>query len=161
MNTPHTLADALIVFALAGAFVAWLYFRHKERQRRIDIVHQERLIAMDKGIPLPELPSEPVKPPADPSRDGQDHAAFGELVQRYRMRVFRLAVSILGQEFAPDAERRGPGGAMLLTYGVSAVVACVWFMRDLPLPWILAALAAGAVASLGTRAYMTSLARAV
>ena len=38
------------------------------------------------------------------SRDHQDHAAFGELVGRYRLRVFTLAVSILGQEFAPDAE---------------------------------------------------------
>ena len=33
-----------------------------------------------------------------------DEAAFGELVHRYRERVFRLAVSILGQEFAPEAE---------------------------------------------------------
>lgn len=66
MNTPHTLADALIVIALTGALVAWLYLRHKERQRRMEIVHQERLVAMDKGMPLPELPGEPVKPPADP-----------------------------------------------------------------------------------------------
>jgi Domain of unknown function (DUF6249) len=66
MNTPHTLADALIVVALAGAFVVWMYLRHKERQRRMEIVHQERVIAMDKGIPLPELPGEPIKPPADP-----------------------------------------------------------------------------------------------
>lgn len=31
-------------------------------------------------------------------------AAFAELVRRYRDKVFRLAVSILGQEFAPEAE---------------------------------------------------------
>lgn len=31
-------------------------------------------------------------------------AAFAELVRRYREPVFRLAVSILGQEFAPEAE---------------------------------------------------------
>jgi RNA polymerase sigma-70 factor (ECF subfamily) len=30
--------------------------------------------------------------------------AFGELVRRYQDRVFRLVVSILGQEFAADAE---------------------------------------------------------
>lgn len=30
--------------------------------------------------------------------------AFAELVRRYRQPVFRLAVSILGQEFAPEAE---------------------------------------------------------
>jgi len=66
MNTPHTLADAVIVLALAGAFVAWLFLRHRERQRRLDIVHQERLAAMDKGIPLPELPMDAPKAPADP-----------------------------------------------------------------------------------------------
>lgn len=33
-----------------------------------------------------------------------DDQAFGELVRRYRVPVFRLAVSILGQEFAPEAE---------------------------------------------------------
>jgi len=33
-----------------------------------------------------------------------DEAAFAELVRRYRSLVFRLAVSILGQEFVPEAE---------------------------------------------------------
>ncbi len=33
-----------------------------------------------------------------------DEGAFAELVRRYREPVFRLAVSILGQEFAPEAE---------------------------------------------------------
>lgn len=37
-------------------------------------------------------------------RDRADDAAFGELVRRYRGPVFRLAVSILGQAFAADAE---------------------------------------------------------
>ena len=37
-------------------------------------------------------------------RESADDAAFAELVRRYRGPVFRLAVSILGQEFAPDAE---------------------------------------------------------
>ena len=68
MNTPPTFAEALIVVALVAAFVAWIFLRHKERQRRMEIVHQERLIAMDKGIPLPELPGEPVKPAADPRK---------------------------------------------------------------------------------------------
>lgn len=66
MNTPHTLADALIVFALVGAFVVWALLRHKERNRRLDLIHQERLAAMEKGIPVPEWPSDPPKRPADP-----------------------------------------------------------------------------------------------
>lgn len=37
-------------------------------------------------------------------RDAAEDAAFAELVRRYRGPVFRLAVSVLGQEFASDAE---------------------------------------------------------
>jgi RNA polymerase sigma-70 factor (ECF subfamily) len=37
-------------------------------------------------------------------QESADDAAFAEIVRRYRGPVFRLAVSILGQEFAPDAE---------------------------------------------------------
>ena len=37
-------------------------------------------------------------------RESADDAAFAEIVRRYRGPVFRLAVSILGQPFAPEAE---------------------------------------------------------
>lgn len=37
-------------------------------------------------------------------RESADEAAFAELVRRYRGPVFRLAVSILGQELVPEAE---------------------------------------------------------
>ena len=37
-------------------------------------------------------------------RASGDEAAFAELVRRYQNPVFRLAMSILGQGFAPDAE---------------------------------------------------------
>ncbi len=37
-------------------------------------------------------------------RAGSDQDAFAELVQRYRERVFRLVISILGAEFRGDAE---------------------------------------------------------
>ncbi len=62
----HTIGDGIIVAALAAAFVAYLYFRHGERQRRVEIVHQERLAAMEKGIPLPELPLDPPAAPRPP-----------------------------------------------------------------------------------------------
>ena len=55
MNAPHTLGDGLIVMAIAAAVVAWLYMKHRERQRRLEIVHEERMAAMQKDIPLPEL----------------------------------------------------------------------------------------------------------
>ena len=55
----HSIGDALIVTALAALFGSYLYFRHSERKRRMEIVHTERLAAMEKGIPLPELPLDP------------------------------------------------------------------------------------------------------
>jgi len=64
----HSIGDGLIVLAIAFGLVAWLYLRSRERQKRMDAVHQERLAAMDKGIPLPELPFDPPKlPPAPPN----------------------------------------------------------------------------------------------
>ncbi len=62
----HSIGDGIIVAALAGAFIAYLYFKHADRQRRLEIIHAERLAAMDKGIPLPELPLDPVKLPRPP-----------------------------------------------------------------------------------------------
>jgi len=62
----HTVGDGIIVAALAVAFVAYLYFRHIERQRRLEVVHQERLAAMEKGIPLPEFPLDPPRVPTPP-----------------------------------------------------------------------------------------------
>ena len=59
----HSVGDGMIVLGLALGFVAYFYFRHNERVRRLEIVHQERLAAMEKGIPLPELPLDPAKVP--------------------------------------------------------------------------------------------------
>jgi hypothetical protein len=60
----HSVGDGLIVAALAALFGAYLYFKHSERKRRLEIIHEERMAAIDKGIPLPELPLEPVRVPA-------------------------------------------------------------------------------------------------
>ena len=62
----HSAGDGIIVAALAAALVAYLYFRHVERQRRLEIIHQERLAAMEKGIPLPEIPLDPPRVPRPP-----------------------------------------------------------------------------------------------
>lgn len=66
MEHVNTLPDALIVTALAALWGAYLFFRHRERQRRLELIHQERLVAIDKGIPLPELPLDPAKTPRPP-----------------------------------------------------------------------------------------------
>ena len=63
----YTYPEAIIVAAVAVLFGAWLYMRSTERKRRLEILHQERLSAMEKGIPLPELPLAPedTRRPAD------------------------------------------------------------------------------------------------
>lgn len=71
----HSLGDALVVLALAGALVAYLYFKHVERRRRLEIIHEERVAAMDKGIPLPELPLEPQ--PRSSERDSNEVLLHG------------------------------------------------------------------------------------
>ena len=54
-----TIGDGLASLALAGGIVGYLYVTHRSRQKRIEIIHQERMAAMEKGIPLPEFPLEP------------------------------------------------------------------------------------------------------
>ena len=65
----HTIGDALIV-AQRWPPHSWrgCFFKHTERQRRLEIVHLERMAAMEKGIPLPEFPLDPpkVRRPRDP-----------------------------------------------------------------------------------------------
>lgn len=63
----HSLGDGIIVLALAAIAVAYMFFKHVERRRRLEIIHQERLVAMDKGIPLPELPLDVATVPAGPN----------------------------------------------------------------------------------------------
>lgn len=63
MDLGHSVGDGIIVASLAAIVVAYLYFRHIERRRRLEIIHQERMVAMEKGIPLPELPLDPTRVP--------------------------------------------------------------------------------------------------
>jgi hypothetical protein len=57
----YTIGDGMVALALAGGIVGYLYVTHRTRQQRIDIIHQERMAAMEKGIPLPEFPLEPAR----------------------------------------------------------------------------------------------------
>lgn len=80
----HSYPEALIVFALVAAFLGYQFLKRRERLRRMELLHAERLAAMDKGIPLPELPFDPPaeawKRPPDktvPLAIGLVLAAFG------------------------------------------------------------------------------------
>lgn len=64
----HTIGDGMVVLALTGGIVAYLHLRNKSRQHRMEIIHRERMAAMEKGIPLPELPFDPEQR-HDPSGD--------------------------------------------------------------------------------------------
>ncbi len=55
----YTIGDGMVALALAGGIVGYLYLKHQSRQKRMEIIHRERMAAMEKGIPLPEFPLEP------------------------------------------------------------------------------------------------------
>jgi uncharacterized membrane protein YczE len=59
----YTVGDGTVVLALAAGFVGYVHVKHQSRRKRLEIIHQERLVAMEKGIPLPEFPLEPARDP--------------------------------------------------------------------------------------------------
>jgi hypothetical protein len=72
----HSIGDGIIVVALAAALIGYLYFKHRERQRRLELIHQERLVAIEKGVPLPEIPVDPMPMPQKASFDEQGFPVF-------------------------------------------------------------------------------------
>ena len=54
----YTVGDGMVVLALAAGVVGYLHVKHQTRRKRLELIHQERLVAMEKGIPLPEFPLE-------------------------------------------------------------------------------------------------------
>jgi hypothetical protein len=65
----YTIGDGMVTLALVGGIVGYLYMMHQSRQKRIEIIHQERMAAMEKGIPLPEFPLEPARERRQPNPD--------------------------------------------------------------------------------------------
>lgn len=60
MNHSNSIGDGIVVLALAAAFLGYLYLKFREKQHYLEILHAERLAAIEKDIPLPELPIEPL-----------------------------------------------------------------------------------------------------
>lgn len=50
----------MAVVAIAAVALGYFYLKFREKQRFLEILHEERLSAVEKGIPLPELPIEPL-----------------------------------------------------------------------------------------------------
>jgi hypothetical protein len=59
----NTIGDGMVALALAAGIVGYVYVTQQSRQKRLELIHQERLVAMEKGIPLPEFPLEPASAP--------------------------------------------------------------------------------------------------
>lgn len=57
----YTIGDGMVARAVAGGIVGYLHIKHQSRQKRLQVIHEERMAAMEKGIPLPELPLDPVR----------------------------------------------------------------------------------------------------
>ena len=65
----NSIGDGLVTLSVAATIITYLYVTFQTRQKKLDIIHQERMTAMDKGIPLPEFPLEAAKErrPPDPT----------------------------------------------------------------------------------------------
>jgi hypothetical protein len=79
--TGYSIGDALIVVAITAGLLGYYYLKLQERRRRLEILHAERLAAMDKGIPLPELPLE--IPAARPGPDPQVELILGIMLTAF------------------------------------------------------------------------------
>jgi hypothetical protein len=62
----YSVGDGVVVLGLAAGIVGYLHVKHQSRRKRLELIHQERLVAMEKGIPLPEFPLEPAQSPRVP-----------------------------------------------------------------------------------------------
>lgn len=125
----YSTGDGIVVAALTAGVVGYLYLRSQDRRRRLEIVHAERLAAMEKGIPLPELPLDPLattRRPPDPGAPliiGIVLAAFGigsivalSLVDRFRpawpmpLPVALMGVGLVLYYYLAAAERDSGSG---------------------------------------------------
>ncbi len=60
------IGGGIAILAVMAWLTAYEYLKRRGWERRMEIMHAERLTAMEKGIPLPELPIDPPLPPTDP-----------------------------------------------------------------------------------------------
>jgi hypothetical protein len=64
-----TIGDGMTVLALAAGIVGYFYVKQQSLHKKNEIIHQERMAAMEKGIPLPEFPFEQEKERREPEQD--------------------------------------------------------------------------------------------
>jgi len=88
--------DPLLMFSLCWVFgwvilllVAW-HLKGQRRQRMLELAHKERMMAMEKGVPLPELPEY-----AEPRRPGLAAEVVGQIRLNPRWPLGVGALSIM------------------------------------------------------------------
>ncbi|HVT14471.1 MAG TPA: hypothetical protein VHE55_19575 [Fimbriimonadaceae bacterium] len=64
----YSVGDGIVSLGLAAVIGAYIYAKHQAYKKRLEIVHEERMTAMEKGIPLPEFPFEKAKEPNEADR---------------------------------------------------------------------------------------------
>lgn len=57
----YTVGDGCVALALSSGIVGYIYVKHLGSKKKLEIIHLERMAAMEKGIPLPEFPFEPAQ----------------------------------------------------------------------------------------------------
>jgi len=62
-----TIGDGMQALALAGGIVGYVFVKYRSRQQKLQIIHQERMAAMEKQLPLPEFSLEPAPQPCQPN----------------------------------------------------------------------------------------------
>lgn len=106
-----TIGDGMVAIALAGGIVSYLFIKYASRQKRMDIIHQERMAALEKGVPLPEFPL--------------------DLMQEKPDRAEPPVLPILGIILSTLSI-----GAMIVLYLTMPPASHVWWIAPLPLAFM-------------------------
>jgi len=115
-------------FGIAGFWVLVWHLRGQRKQKRMEMIHQERMLAMEKGIPLPELPEFPEARPAPRRSD------WGPVNPRWPLGVGAIFILLglgtsLAYYVAGDAElARAAQVARVWPFGLIGVAAGLGFI---------------------------------
>lgn len=126
---PIPWTGIIFSFGIAGFWVLVWHLRGQRRQKRLEMIHQERMLAMEKGIPLPELPEFPEARPS--ARSG---AEWGPLNPRWPLGVGMIFILVglgtsLAYYLAGDAElARAAQVARVWPFGLIGVAAGLGFI---------------------------------
>jgi hypothetical protein len=116
----HSLGDAIIVASIAAALLGYGYLKSRERQRRIEIWHETRLAAIAKGVPLVELPPEPLLTDSHGPADPQVLLIVGIVLASFAASAM-IALAMVGFRYWPmPLPIASIGGGLMLYHFLAA-----------------------------------------